>query len=317
MAVAMLAGLASGCGSSSDLASAFPVTLTGKLGTVVIRSAPKRVVTLGDVETDTALALGVTPVGVAADPYGSAGVSVWDAGRLGMVHETVLYPDGLDEFNLQQIAALHPDLILAPSDFGLSQQYAELSKIAPTVGFKTGWRSDSWQSQAILTGEALGKKAKATALVDMVTAAVANFRRAHPGLAGKTYTFSELASPTQIATIVSPTDRASSLFTQLGMHVPVALQKAQSNVLEGTAVGISLENLAEINADMVFITALTPDAGAVVKQIPNFSSLPAVKGGDYQVLDPELAFALRTPTPLSLSWALHQISPALAKVAGQ
>jgi iron complex transport system substrate-binding protein len=293
----------------------FPITLHGKLGTATVRSQPKRVITLGDVETDTALALGVTPLAASADIYGHNGVASWELGKLDPSRTTLLYPTASDTFDLEQIAALHPDLILGPSDFNLADQYTQLSSIAPTVGYKSSWNADSWQSQVILTGEALGRKSAAVKLVNKVTSTLASYRRAHRGLVGKTYTFSELESPSQIATIVSPSDRATSFFTQLGMHVPLDLQRMSSNVLQGSAVGISLEEISKLNANVVFLAALTPNALADARRLPTFDSLPAGKSGHVKVIGPDLAIALRTPTPLSLPWALRQLSPTLTKVA--
>lgn len=58
--------------------------------------------------------------------------------------------------NIEQVAALKPDLILAINDFGLELDYPNLTKIAPTVGFKTVWGAQSWQEQTLVGAKALG-----------------------------------------------------------------------------------------------------------------------------------------------------------------
>src|SRR4051794_23558711 len=69
LAVLLLA--LTGCGSAADddapqaagsQGGAFPVTIKNKYGDTVVERAPKRVVTVGLVEQDALLALGVVPV---------------------------------------------------------------------------------------------------------------------------------------------------------------------------------------------------------------------------------------------------------------
>ena len=52
-----------GSSSSAAAASAFPVSIENKFGTTTIPAEPKRIVTVGLVEQDALLALGVVPVG--------------------------------------------------------------------------------------------------------------------------------------------------------------------------------------------------------------------------------------------------------------
>jgi iron-siderophore transport system substrate-binding protein len=62
-------------------------------------------------------------------------------------------PDGLD---LEKVAALAPDLILATNYYGLPNVYEGLSAIAPTVGYRTGWGEATWQDTARVIGRAVG-----------------------------------------------------------------------------------------------------------------------------------------------------------------
>ena len=90
-AVVAAALVLAGCSSSSPSSSsssasssdgAFPVSITTGLGTTTIDSAPKRVVALGWGDAETALELGVQPVG-ASDwlAFGGDGVGPWLAFR--------------------------------------------------------------------------------------------------------------------------------------------------------------------------------------------------------------------------------------------
>src|SRR3978361_406368 len=68
-------------GGSSGSSGAFPVTVGTAFGDVRVAAAPKRVVALGWGDAETALALGVQPVG-ASDwlAFGGEGVGPWAAG---------------------------------------------------------------------------------------------------------------------------------------------------------------------------------------------------------------------------------------------
>ena len=116
-------GTASGTGSAS-------VSVEHAMGTTEVDCTPERVVTLGQGQTDSTLALGVTPVGVVKpwtdDWYDYLPDEVEQATVLG----TELEPD------LEAIAALQPDLILG-SKLRHEAFYEQLSQIAPTVFSET------------------------------------------------------------------------------------------------------------------------------------------------------------------------------------
>ena len=70
-------------------------------------------VTLGLVDHDAVLALGIVPVALTAGEYSAAyrfGVWPWAQGRLGAATPQVLADT---EINFERVAALEPDLILA------------------------------------------------------------------------------------------------------------------------------------------------------------------------------------------------------------
>ena len=137
----VLAGCASGSGSSTDSASsgssdaAFPVSITTGLGTTTIESAPKRVVALGWGDAETALELGVQPVG-ASDwlAFGGDGVGPWLKGAYDKSPKIIqtLEP------SYEDILKLNPDLILDVKSSGDKERYDKLSAIAPTLAIPKG-----------------------------------------------------------------------------------------------------------------------------------------------------------------------------------
>src|SRR3954451_21447084 len=132
----------SGDGSSSS-SGAFPATVSTAFGDVTVDKEPTRVVALGWGDAETALALGVQPVG-ASDwlDFGGEGVGPWAEGLYDEAPEII---DTLEP-SFEAIAALQPDLILDTKSDGTQERYDLLSQIAPTVGmpegaeaYQTGW----------------------------------------------------------------------------------------------------------------------------------------------------------------------------------
>lgn len=155
-AVAIAAALtlplaACGTSGSSDAeaqASTESVSVTHAMGSTDVPCEPQKVVTLGQGQTDSVLALGVTPVGV-VEPwtdefYDYLPDEVEEAEVVG----TELEPD------LEKIASLQPDLILG-SKLRHEALYDKLSKIAPTVFSET--IGVAWKENVSLWAEALCK----------------------------------------------------------------------------------------------------------------------------------------------------------------
>jgi iron complex transport system substrate-binding protein len=101
------------------------------MGTTQVPAEPKRVVVLDTGELDTAITLGVTPVGAVRAPV--------EDGLLDYLAEKtagVELVGAIAEPNLEVIAGLKPDLILS-SKVREEARYEALSRIAPTVFSET------------------------------------------------------------------------------------------------------------------------------------------------------------------------------------
>ncbi|MFF1376523.1 ABC transporter substrate-binding protein [Streptomyces sp. NPDC058308] len=175
-ALALTGALAlTACGSSgSDGSGTSGRTRTVRtaMGDVKVPAAPKRVVVLDTAELDSAITLGVRPVG-ATHVASSSGFPSY------LPEEEV---DGIKDVgemmnpNMEAIAALKPDLILT-SKIRHAAKYDQLRQIAPTVMTEsTGY---PWKENFQVHAEALGKRAVAAKTVaayrahtEQVTAAV-------------------------------------------------------------------------------------------------------------------------------------------------
>ncbi len=144
---------AAGGGTSPAAATGFPVAVEHRFGTAGIPEAPERVVTVGYNDQDFALALGVTPVGV-AEWFGEQSSATWSWAR----NELGTY-SGMTE-----------------------PEYKRLSRIATTVAQTDGHVDFGmrWQEQTVLIGRALGRERCAVEIVKEIEARFAQVREEHP-----------------------------------------------------------------------------------------------------------------------------------------
>ncbi len=153
------AALVAACGSEKpgEVAKDGSVTVKHAFGETKIPAPPKRVVSAGFTGQDDLLAVGVVPIAV-TDWFGGEpfGVWPWAQLRLGGAQPTVLsLADGIQ---VDPIAALKPDLIVA-TNAGLDHDtYTKLSAIAPTIA-QSGQDAffEPWKDQAATIGQAVFK----------------------------------------------------------------------------------------------------------------------------------------------------------------
>jgi len=192
--------------------------VTGKFGTTTVDRKPVRVVAMSWTDADFALALGVTPVGLAHTDETPAGLQPWTAQALGNTRPVQFNVLGSDP--IEQVAKLAPDLILATKDYNLAHSYQQLSQIAPVVTYVNGVNSDTWQQDLANVATALGRTTEATTVTADTEAQIAQQRTDHPELTGKT--FSYIIAPTAAGayTVNSDADVSAKLLDTLGMPVP-------------------------------------------------------------------------------------------------
>lgn len=181
------AALLSACGPEKPgaVADDGSVTVAHAFGETKIPKPPARVVSAGLTDADDLLAVGVVPIAVTdwfgAEPFG---VWPWAAPRLGGAQPVVLnLGDGVQ---LDQIAALKPDLIIA-TNAGLDQDtYTRLSAIAPTVA-QSGRDAffEPWRDQATTIGAAVFRHEEMQKLIADVDGKFGAVKDANPSWAGK------------------------------------------------------------------------------------------------------------------------------------
>lgn len=303
----VLAGCASGSGSSTDSASsgssdaAFPVSITTGLGTTTIESAPKRVVALGWGDAETALELGVQPVG-ASDwlAFGGDGVGPWLKGAYDKSPKIIqtLEP------SYEDILKLNPDVILDVKSSGDKERYDKLSAIAPTVAIPKGGANylASTEQQTTMIAKALGKESEGKKLLSGLDDAYAAARKAHPDFEGKTAVVGAYSSEGFGA--YASTDSRSTFMRNLGFEIPEAIDEQAGKEF---SVHLSDENLDLLDADLTLILPIYVDASEASSN-KLFQKVPSVEAGHSIVFDDkDVSSAFSMGTTAAIEWALDKL----------
>ncbi|WP_119069814.1 ABC transporter substrate-binding protein [Rubrobacter indicoceani] len=144
-------------------------TLEHAMGTAEVPENPERVVVLDTGELDSAVSLGVTPVG-AVEAVAGQGLPGYLEGT-----DEIELVGTIEEPNLETISTLEPDLILS-SSLRHEAIYDQLSQIAPTVF--TEETGVTWRENFDKHAEALNREAEAEQVVSDYESRIEDFRNA-------------------------------------------------------------------------------------------------------------------------------------------
>ncbi|MEU4373673.1 iron complex transport system substrate-binding protein [Pseudonocardia alni] len=293
---------------------AFPVRIDHAFGAAEIPARPQRVVALGVTDADPVLALGVTPVAVASYTFyqETGGLGPWARGLVqGEAPQVLTEP----EPNLERIAALRPDVIIALSSGIDRAAYDRLTAIAPVVARPAGSiafgvsRTD--QMRAVAT--ALGETARGEELIRTADAAFADAVTAHPEFRGKVGATVLPFDGTYGA--FTAADARGQFMTGLGFAQPPAI--AERDDRQSFYVEVSSEQAGLLDGDVLVMLA---DEGAAKQQVdsdPVLRQIPVVARGDMVVPDADTRGAMTYNSVLSAPYALERLVPQLAeKLAG-
>jgi iron complex transport system substrate-binding protein len=221
------AALVAACGSEEpgEVAKDGSVTVKHVFGETKIPAPPKRVVSAGFTEQDDLLAVGVVPIAV-TDWFGGEpfGVWPWAQPKLGGAQPVVLsLADGIQ---VDQIAALNPDLIVA-TNAGLDQDtYTKLTAIAPTIA-QSGQDAffEPWKDQATTIGQAVFKHDDMQKLIAGVEEKFTTAGTNNPQFAGKKVLLLQGMRGRDGPQVMTPGWRTDFL-TQMGLAVADSVDTA-------------------------------------------------------------------------------------------
>ena len=301
------AGATGSSGGSTASSGAFPVTVDTAFGPVEVEEEPQRVVALGWSDAETALALGVEPVG-ASDwlGFGGDGVGPWAEDLYTESPEIIstLEPE------LEAIAALEPDLILDTRSDGTQERYDALEQIAPTVGIPEGGESyaTTWQQQLDLVGEALGRTEEADQLEADVEQSLADAAEANPQFDGATVAVGARTAEEWGA--YTSGDSRVQLMEALGLEQSAQVEELATDTFY---VPVSSEQLELLDADLTVVFPIFVEASTITDD-PLFQALPSVQDGRSVVLeDQTLLNAFSSGDALGIQYAVENAVPLFAE----
>ncbi|UQA92024.1 ABC transporter substrate-binding protein [Streptomyces halobius] len=253
--VVVLAVTATACGSGKDDAKSAAEggkhTVTTAMGKVEVSDSPKRVVVLDTDALDSAITLGVKPVGAVTSEAGAPMSTYLPKDQIKGIKNVGL----IMEPNLEAIDGLNPDLIISSKERD-EKSYKELSKIAPTVFTKT--TGPDWRKNFELHADVLGKKDKAKKVVAAYEKHIAKVTDALGGAdkAAKTKVgFVRFIEGADTRLYMNDTF-VGSILKDLKVGRPANVDKT------GFSLDISPERISEGNSDVIFYSTYGDPAKA-------------------------------------------------------
>ena len=284
-------------------AGTFPVEISHRYGTAYIESEPQKVVSLSFNGHDFLLALGVVPHALrmwyGAHPYG---VWPWAQDALGDGKPIVMR----GEIDIEQIAAMEPDLIVGQWSGMTESDYAILSNIAPTIAPQDGWGDYGapWDGMLRTLGKATGRQELAEEHITRIESRFAEVRAKYPEWQRAT---SVVVWSGTTGAYTSKDIRAQFL-AKMGFEVPEELKDI--GIFDSIYKIVPEEVTAPIDADAL----LWIDAGSNVDRLNSLPLRPTMRAyqeGREIYLGIDMAAAMSHSSPLSIEYALDGLLPLL------
>jgi len=233
---------------------------------VKIPANPQRII--ASYLEDYLVALGVKPVAQWSVPNG---IQDYLQGELKDI------PKIAHDLPFEAVASFSPDLVLVYSNSTVDNKYDQYSKIAPTfvLGDQT---SDDWRQALLKVGEVLQKDDEAKKVLDAYEAKAAEAKaKIQAKLPGQSVAAIWLVQNSFY--VVS--DKLSSgaiLYHDLGFKTPEVVQEI-SETGTGNWNAISLEKLADLDADHLILINSDKGTASEALKDPVWKNIPAVKNG--------------------------------------
>lgn len=289
------------------------MTITHLFGQTVIKEPPKRVVSAGYTEQDDLLALGVVPIAV-TNWFGDQPVAVWPWAqpKLGAAQPVVLSLD--NGIQVDQIASLKPDLIVAINAGLDADTYRTLSAIAPTVAQSDGDAFfEPWKEQATAVGQAVFQPGPMKSLIDAVDKQFTAVAQKNPQWTGKKALLMQgaLWRGMVVATLAG---WRTDFLNQMGLVIADSIKPFGSDhraVIPRDQIKAVLDS-----ADVVIWTTESPDDQKALLADPEVAASLATAQNRHVFTTKDQAGAIAFASPLSYPLVADQLPPQIAKILG-
>ena len=299
----------SGSGNSAGGA----VTVKHAFGETTVPSAPTRVVSAGFTEQDSLLAVGVVPIAT-TEWFGGQPFAVWPWAqpKLGPTQPAVLNLD--NGIQVDQIAALKPDLIVATNAGVDADTYQKLSAIAPTIP-----QSDAdaffepWKDQAATIGLAVFQDDSMKALIKAVDDKFSAVGADNEHFKDKKVVLLQgtLWDNSVVATM--PGWRTDFL-SQMGFTIPDSIKTYERDHRAFIPIDKAASELDDADV-LIWSTESDADQAGVLAN-PAVASLRATKENRNVFTGKDLAGAIAFSSVLSYPVVADQLPPLLSKALG-
>lgn len=299
---------------SGETTEGFPTTVETLFGDVEIEDRPENVVALGWSDAETALALGVQPVGVSDwQDYGGAGVGPWAT----TLFDSEPVEVGTMEPNIEAIASLEPDVILDTRSDNSQERHDTLTPIAPVVGAPPEVEVDygtSWQQQTRQVAQVLGEEERGEELVTELEERFTQIREDNPEFADTTIAVGAYFDGQYGAYV--PGDTRVDLLTELGFEYKSALAE---RVDGDFYTDLSAELVEELDADLTVVFPIGgPETGEFLHEDPVLQSIPSAEDDRLIIVDDlDLANAFSSGSTLGINHALDEIVSQIQEAVGE
>lgn len=308
--------LATACAPDGSAGDATPKTVTIKhiFGETTVPAPPKRVVSAGFTEQDDLLAVGVVPVAV-TNWFGDQpfGVWPWAQPQLGAAQPVMLNLD--NGIQVDQIAALKPDLIVAVNAGLDADTYKKLSAIAPTVAQSDGDAFfEPWRDQATAVGTAVFQARQMKQRIADVDDKFAAVAKNHSGFKDRKAVLLAGSFFDNTLTATLPGWRTEFL-TAMGLQIADGIE---SYAVNDDRAAIPRDKLADaLDGADVLIWATESDADqAALLADPAVAALRATKQNRNVFTGKDLAGAIAFASPLSYPVVADQLPALLSRALG-
>jgi iron complex transport system substrate-binding protein len=217
--------------------------------------------------------------------------------------------------DVDAIAKLNPDVIIAANSGITKQDYAKLTKIAPTVAPPGAIWVTSWQDSLDISGQVLGRNKLADQVEADTEEAIEEAKAANPDIQGKSLIFSYLSAAdlSQVGVYLAEDNRVRIL-TELGMVSAPVVKKLEGS--DPYYAQISAERSSELQSDVLLTYVEKPTDLETFKEDKLVGQIPALKSGNvYGEVDKHVGLAITNPSPLSIPYLIEHFLPNVVKAA--
>ena len=311
LGLAGAAALAACSRNGTDGGSSGKAVIKHVFGETTVPAPPTRVVSAGLTEQDDLLAVGVVPIAV-TNWFGDQpwGVWPWAQPKLGAAKPALLNLD--NGIQVDKIAALKPDLIVAVNAGLDSDTYQKLSAIAPTIAQSGGDAFfEPWKDQARSVARAVFKSDEMARLIDTVETGFTTAGQSNPALKDRTAVLLSGAFTGDAITATVAGWRTEFL-TAMGLRIPDDLTSLAGGdgqaIIPRSELAVGLQS-----ADVLIWTTESDAAQAALLADPTIATLRNTSLDRNVFTGRDVAAAIAFASPLSYPVVAQQLPPMLAR----